>query len=81
MALPLLVRGRVPVLDAVGALVWAAALITALRLLAGPSGEPNGLVVATLLLGIAAILLVRHLRPRPALPAGAEPAATETAVR
>ena len=81
VALPLLVRGRVPVLDAVGALVWAAALITALRLLAGPSGEPNGLVVATLLLGIAAILLARHLRPRPALPPGAEPAATETAVR
>ena len=36
MTLPLLVRGRVPVLDAVGGLIWAAALITALRLLGRP---------------------------------------------
>ncbi|HEY6771082.1 MAG TPA: serine/threonine-protein kinase, partial [Solirubrobacterales bacterium] len=36
-ALPLLIRGRSPVLDALGALIWAAGLISALRLVDGGS--------------------------------------------
>ena len=39
LVLPLLVRGRTPVLDALGALIWAAGLISALRLVAG-GAEP-----------------------------------------
>ena len=69
VTLPVLVRGRVPVLDAVGALIWAAALITALRLLAGPQGEPSGLVIAALAAAGGAVLLARRTRavaaPRP----------------
>ncbi|MBM3667478.1 MAG: serine/threonine protein kinase, partial [Actinobacteria bacterium] len=48
-ALPLLVRGRVPVLDVVGALLWAAGLISLTRLLAGSGGEPAGLLFASAL--------------------------------
>ena len=73
VSLPLLVRGRVPVMDAVGALIWAAGLITALRLLAGPNGDPNGLFVAMLLATVAGVLLARRLRDARELPAGVAP--------
>jgi hypothetical protein len=59
-ALPLLVRGRTPVLDALGALVWAAGLISALRLVAGGSSPP-GLLFGALLAAIVAALLTRRL--------------------
>jgi eukaryotic-like serine/threonine-protein kinase len=82
VTLPLLVRGRVPVLDAVGALIWAAALITALRLLAGPQGEPGGLVAAALVAAVGAVLLARRARgaggPSPVV---AQQSVGETAVR
>jgi hypothetical protein len=58
--LPLLVRGRAPVLDALGALIWAAGLITALRLVAGGSGPP-GLLFGALLAAVLATLLTRRL--------------------
>ena len=60
-ALPLLVRGRAPVLDAVGALIWAAGLISAHRLVAGPSGDPPGLLFAALLAAVVAALVARRL--------------------
>ncbi|MGZ8622400.1 MAG: hypothetical protein ACXWW8_07430, partial [Solirubrobacterales bacterium] len=64
VTLPLLVRGRAPVLDMVGALIWAAALISAHRLLAGPDGEPTGLLIASLLAATATVLVARHLPTR-----------------
>ena len=65
LALPILVRGRVPVLDMVGALVWAAALISVHRLIAGPGSEPAGLLAASLLAACAAVLVARRIRSAP----------------
>src|SRR5512132_1804763 len=59
--LPLLVRGRAPVLDALGALIWAAGLISALRLVAGGSSPP-GLLFGALLAAVLAALLTHRLR-------------------
>jgi tRNA A-37 threonylcarbamoyl transferase component Bud32 len=61
-AIQFLIRGRAPVLDAVGALIWAAGLISALRLLAGGSSPP-GLLFGALLAALIAALLVRRLGP------------------
>ncbi len=72
VTLPLLVRGRTPVLDVLGALLWAAALISAHRVLAGPDGEPTGLLAASVLAAIAAVLVARHLRAGPEWRPGAK---------
>jgi eukaryotic-like serine/threonine-protein kinase len=61
-ALPLLIRGRTPVLDGIGALVWAAGLISALRLVAG-SSSPPGLLFGALLAAVLAAVLTRRLGP------------------
>jgi hypothetical protein len=61
VVLPLLVRGRAPVLDLVGALVWAAGLASALRIVAGQGAEPAGVLVATALAAIAAALVAPRL--------------------
>jgi eukaryotic-like serine/threonine-protein kinase len=61
LALPLLIRGRAPILDGLGALIWAAGLISAHRLAAGPSGDPPGLLFAALLAAVIAALIVRRL--------------------
>jgi tRNA A-37 threonylcarbamoyl transferase component Bud32 len=66
--LPLLVRGRTPVLDGLGALIWAAALISALRIVAGPGADPPGLLLAAMLAAFVAALLARRLRMAAALP-------------
>ena len=58
-ALPLLVRGRTPVLDAIGALIWAAGLLTALRLVGGGSTEP-GLLFGALAAAVLAAVLARR---------------------
>ncbi|HYY73295.1 MAG TPA: serine/threonine-protein kinase, partial [Solirubrobacterales bacterium] len=64
-ALPLLIRGRAPVLDGLGALIWAAGLISALRLVAGGSSPP-GLLFGALLAAVVAALLTRWLgAPQP----------------
>jgi hypothetical protein len=60
--LPLLIRGRAPVIDALGALIWAAALISALRLVDGGSSPP-GLLFGALLAAVVAALLTRRLGP------------------
>jgi tRNA A-37 threonylcarbamoyl transferase component Bud32 len=60
LVLPLLVRGRTPVLDALGALIWAAGLISALRLVGGGSSPP-GLLFAALLAGVIGALLSRRV--------------------
>jgi tRNA A-37 threonylcarbamoyl transferase component Bud32 len=60
-ALPYLIRGRAPVLDALGALIWAAGLISAHRLVAGPGGDPPGLLFAALLAAVVAALVARRL--------------------
>ena len=59
-ALPLLIRGRAPVIDALGALIWAAGLISALRLVAGGSSPP-GLLFGALVAAVIAAVLVRRL--------------------
>jgi eukaryotic-like serine/threonine-protein kinase len=58
-ALPLLIRGRTPLLDALGALIWAAGLISALRLVDGGSSPP-GLLFGALLAAVVAALLTRR---------------------
>ncbi len=67
VALPMLVRGRTPVLDGLGALVWAAALISAHRVVAGPDAEPAGLLFAALVAAAVAALLARRVRQSPTL--------------
>jgi tRNA A-37 threonylcarbamoyl transferase component Bud32 len=62
LVLPVLIRGRTPVLDALGALIWAAGLISALRLVAG-GASPPGLLFAALLAALIAALLTRRLGP------------------
>jgi eukaryotic-like serine/threonine-protein kinase len=66
LVLPLLVRGRTPLLDALGALIWAAGLISALRLVGGGSSPP-GLLFAALVAGAVATLLARRWGPPPRL--------------
>jgi tRNA A-37 threonylcarbamoyl transferase component Bud32 len=61
-ALPLLIRDRAPVIDALGALIWAAGLISALRLVGGGSSPPD-LLFGALLAAVIAALLVRRLGP------------------
>jgi hypothetical protein len=67
--LPVLVRGRMPILDALGALLWAAGLIAAHGMLAAPGGEARGglLVVATA--ASLAALAASRLGDRGVLPA------------
>src|SRR5262249_23070488 len=59
LVLPVLVRGRTPLLDGLGALIWPAGLITTLRLVAG-STSPPGLLFGALLAALIAILLSRR---------------------
>ncbi len=61
-ALPLLIGSRAPLLDAIGALIWAAGLISALRLVAGGSSPP-GLLFGALLAAAVAALLIRRIGP------------------
>jgi eukaryotic-like serine/threonine-protein kinase len=67
VALPILVRGRTPVLDAIGALIWAAALISAHRVVAGPDADPPGLLFAALVAAVVAAFLARRVRESPTL--------------
>ena len=63
-ALPLLVRGRGAVPDLVGALIWAAGLISAHRLIAGPGSEPEGLLLAATAAACLTALAAPRLRAR-----------------
>src|SRR5262249_51235281 len=82
LVLPMLVRGRTPLLDALGALIWAAGLITALRLVAGGTSPPGLLFGALCAAALAALARVtarpfpfateRATRDAPALPGVAE---------
>jgi tRNA A-37 threonylcarbamoyl transferase component Bud32 len=63
LVLPLLVRGRTPLIDALGALIWAAGLITTLKLVAG-STSPPGLLFGALLAAVIAALLARRMGDR-----------------
>jgi hypothetical protein len=64
LVLPLLIRGRTPLIDALGALIWAAGLITTLRLVAG-STSPPGLIFGALLAAVVAALLSRRIGSPP----------------
>ncbi len=61
LVLPVLVRGRTPLIDALGALIWAAGLITALRLVAG-SANPPGLLFGAVLAAVVAAVLSRRMQ-------------------
>jgi eukaryotic-like serine/threonine-protein kinase len=76
-ALPLLVRGRAPVLDGLGALIWAAGLISCLRLVAGGSSPPGLLFGALVAAGIAAVLVRRLGPPEPYTRSGFEEARSD----
>jgi tRNA A-37 threonylcarbamoyl transferase component Bud32 len=69
LLLPFLIRGRTPVIDALGALIWAAGLISALRLVAGGTSPP-GLLFAAMVAAAVAALAVRRLGPPPRLTQG-----------
>ncbi|HEU4980415.1 MAG TPA: serine/threonine-protein kinase [Solirubrobacterales bacterium] len=69
-ALPILVRGTTPVLDALGALIWAAGLISALRLVAGGTSPPGLLLAALLAALVAAIAARRQAAGGPPPPRG-----------
>jgi eukaryotic-like serine/threonine-protein kinase len=60
LVLPILIRGRAPVLDAIGALIWAAGLISVLRLVNGGSSPPD-LLFGALLAAVLAAILVRRI--------------------
>jgi eukaryotic-like serine/threonine-protein kinase len=62
LVLPVLVRGRTPLLDGLGALIWAAGLITTLKLVAG-SASPPGLLFGALLAAAIAAVLARRMGP------------------
>jgi tRNA A-37 threonylcarbamoyl transferase component Bud32 len=62
LVLPVLIRGRTPLLDGLGALIWAAGLITTLKLVAG-STSPPGLLFGALLAAAIAALLARRMGP------------------
>jgi hypothetical protein len=64
-SLPFFVRGRFGVLDLLGGTLWAAALISADRLLAGPRGAPAGLLVVIVLAVCAVAALARRGRNGP----------------
>ena len=76
LVLPVLVRGRTPLLDALGALIWAAGLITTLRVVAGGTSPP-GLLFGALLAAIVAAVLSRRgdrgTRSAPIATAGGRP--------
>ncbi len=59
LALGLVVRGRNAALDLLGALVWAAALVAALGLRSGAAGLRGGVLAATMLVVIAAVVVWR----------------------
>ena len=62
--LPLLVRGRSPVLDMIGALIWAAGLISANRLVAGAGGDPGAEPAGLLVAAVAAACVAAFAAPR-----------------
>jgi eukaryotic-like serine/threonine-protein kinase len=61
LALGLVVRGRNPVVDLLGAMLWAAALVAALRLRAGADG-PAPAVLAVLVIALVAVVIVWRSR-------------------
>ncbi len=79
--LPVLVRGRAPVLDVVGALIWAAGLISAHRLVAGPDGEPAGLLLAALAAAGVAAFAAPRLRHEPEITQTSVPTGPDPGVR
>jgi eukaryotic-like serine/threonine-protein kinase len=67
LVLPVLIRGRTPLVDAVGALIWAAGLITTLELVAG-STSPPGLLFGALLAAVIAAVFARRIQGGGATP-------------
>jgi hypothetical protein len=59
LALGFVVRGRNPALDLLGALIWAAALIAALRLRAGAAAPAPGVLAVVVLAVVAAVIAWR----------------------
>jgi hypothetical protein len=76
LVLPVLVRGRTPVIDALGALIWAAGLISALRVVAG-GASPPGLLFAALVAAVVAAFAARRIGAPAGLTHGG-PAAQES---
>ena len=66
--LPIFVRGRFGALDLLGAILWAAALVSADRLLAGPNADVGGLLLVVLLAAGAAAAVARRARSSRRMP-------------
>ena len=79
--LPVLIRGRAPLMDFIGALVWAAGLISAQRLASGPEGEPAGLLAAALVAACVAAFAAPRLRQASQAPGVSIAAEPGTGVR
>jgi eukaryotic-like serine/threonine-protein kinase len=77
-SLPLLIRGRAPIIDGLGALVWAAGLISALRLVGGETTGP-GLMFGVLLAAAGAAVLSRRTRRPDGTPSGSVRSGTPSA--
>jgi hypothetical protein len=60
--LPFFVRGRFGALDLLGATLWAAALVSAERLLAGPDADAGGLLLVVMLAAGAAVVVAHRAR-------------------
>jgi hypothetical protein len=65
LALGLLVRGRSLALDLIGAMLWAAALVAALRLHAGAAGPPPAILALAVLVVLAMVIAWRARAPVP----------------
>jgi hypothetical protein len=59
LALGLVVRGRSPALDLLGAFMWAAVLVAALRLRAGATGPSSGVLALSVLAVVATVVVWR----------------------
>jgi hypothetical protein len=64
LALGLVVRGRNPVVDLLGALLWAAALVAALRLRSGVAAPAPAVLAAVVIALVAAAIAWRSRAPR-----------------
>jgi hypothetical protein len=62
LALPVVVRGRFGALDLIGATLWAAALVSAERLVSGGEADAGGLLVAVIVVAVASVGVTRRSR-------------------
>jgi hypothetical protein len=65
LVLGIVVRGQSPALDILGGLIWAAALVAALRLEAGAASPSPALLAGAVMAAVAAVVFMRWRTPSP----------------